>query len=324
MTRPFEVGIAFQTDKTPAEYLALGELVDSFEFDVVSAYNDLFYQPALGPLLHLAQRVHRARLGPAALNPNTLHPVEIAGQIAVLDMATHGRAYLGLARGAWLDALGLPPERPIARLREAVLLVQHLLARRGEAFEGSVFRLPAGAQLQYAPLRSRVPVTIGTWGRQTAAIAAEVADEVKIGGSTNSLMAARMCAWLASTPVRVCLGAVTVVDRDRAAARALARRQVAMYVAVVAPLDVTLNDPEWLAHTRALAQTHDFEAIGNALSDEMLDRFAFSGTPGDILRQVHAIRAAGATRVEFGTPHGLDSSTGIRLLGAEVLPHIER
>ena len=131
MSHPFEVGIAFQTDKTPAEYLALGELVDSFEFDVVSAYNDLFFQPALGPLLHLAQRVHRARLGPAALNPNTLHPVEIAGQIAVLDMATHGRAYLGLARGAWLDALGLPPERPVARLREAVLLVQHLLARRG-------------------------------------------------------------------------------------------------------------------------------------------------------------------------------------------------
>ena len=40
-----------------------------------------------------------------ALNPYTLHPMEIAGQIAVLDLATHGRAYLGLARGSWLDQL---------------------------------------------------------------------------------------------------------------------------------------------------------------------------------------------------------------------------
>src|SRR4051812_40722507 len=101
----FEVSIAFQTDKTPAEYLELGELVESFAFDVVSVYNDLFFQPALGPLLHLARKVHHARLGPAALNPYTLHPIEIAGQVAVLDQATGGRAYLGLARGAWLDAI---------------------------------------------------------------------------------------------------------------------------------------------------------------------------------------------------------------------------
>ena len=63
--RPFEASIAFQTDKAPAAYLALGELVDRYDFDAVSVYNDLFFQPALGPLLHLARVVTRARLGPA-------------------------------------------------------------------------------------------------------------------------------------------------------------------------------------------------------------------------------------------------------------------
>ena len=33
MTAQFEVGIAFQTDKTPAEYEALGEVVDGYAFD---------------------------------------------------------------------------------------------------------------------------------------------------------------------------------------------------------------------------------------------------------------------------------------------------
>jgi len=324
MSRPFEFGIAFQTDKSPAEYLALGELVDQFDFDVVSAYNDLFFQPALGPLLFLAQRVTRARLGPAALNPFTVHPVEIAGQIAVLDMATNGRAYLGLTRGAWLDALGLAIDRPVERLRDAALVVRHLLSRSAHAFNGSTFQLPAGANLRYQPTREQVPVTIGTWGQKTALMAADVADEIKIGGSTNPAMVARMRHWLAVSPIGICAGAVTVVDRDRAAARALARREVAMYLTVVAPFDVTLDDPEWLQRIAAHSARQDFDAIARDITDAMLDRFAFSGTPDDILRQVHALRAAGATRVEFGTPHGLQPHTGVRLLGAEVLPHIQR
>ena len=38
------------------------------------------------------------------------------------------------------------------------------------------------------------------------------------------------------------------------------------------------------------------------------------------IRQAEALFAAGARRVEFGTPHGLDPEEGIRLLGERVLP----
>ena len=75
--------------------------------DVLSVYHDLLYQPAIGPLLLMARVTETIRLGPAALNPFTLHPYEIAGQIAMLDAVSGGRAYLGLAKGAWLDRLGL-------------------------------------------------------------------------------------------------------------------------------------------------------------------------------------------------------------------------
>jgi 5,10-methylenetetrahydromethanopterin reductase len=71
-------GIAFQSNKTPGEYRALAEAVDRAPFDVVSVYNDLLYQPALGPLLWMAPALRRARLGIAALNPYTVHPIEIA------------------------------------------------------------------------------------------------------------------------------------------------------------------------------------------------------------------------------------------------------
>src|SRR6185436_17119657 len=91
-------------------------------------YHDLLYQPAIGPLLLMARTTERIRLGPAALNPFTLHPYEIAGQIAMLDSVSHGRAFLGLAKGAWLDRLGIEEERPHGGLREAVAIVQALLA----------------------------------------------------------------------------------------------------------------------------------------------------------------------------------------------------
>src|SRR5207248_9137275 len=95
-------GVALQGDKTPAEYVAQAQLIDRYAFDVVSVYNDLFFQPAIGPLLTMAPHIHRAMLGPAALNPYTLHPVEIAGQIAFLDQLTNGRAYRGPARRSGL------------------------------------------------------------------------------------------------------------------------------------------------------------------------------------------------------------------------------
>lgn len=322
------MAIAFQSNKSPAEYRTLAEAVDGYPFEVVSVYNDLLFQPALGPLLWMAPLLRRARLGPAALNPYTVHPLEIAGQTALLDLATEGRAYLGLARGAWLEAIGVTQRWPIQTLREAVLLVRHLLGHRAEAFEGAIFRHPAGALLEYATPRAAVPVTIGTWGAKTAAMAGEVADEIKIGGSANPAMARRLATAIlagsrrAGRPlgaVGICLGAVTVVESDREAARRRARHEAARYLGVVAGLDPS-SDPEWLSSIGAAAARGDFDAIERSTSDEVLDRFAFAGRPEDLVRQVEAIADAGATRVEFGTPLGADPLAAIRLLGERVLP----
>src|SRR5205823_6908957 len=143
-------------------------------------------------------------------------------------LATNGRAYLGLARGAWLSALSLEQAHPVRALREAVQLVRHLLARRSEAFEGNVFHLAAGATLQYAPLRSNVPVTIGTWGLQTARLAEAEADEIKVGGCTNPALVSFLRTGAPSIPL--CFGAVTVIDDDAAAARRRARHELRLYL----------------------------------------------------------------------------------------------
>ena len=64
-----ELSIAFQTDKTPAQYIALAKLVDQYDFDAVSVYCDAPFHPSYGPLLLMAPHIQKARLGPAAVSP---------------------------------------------------------------------------------------------------------------------------------------------------------------------------------------------------------------------------------------------------------------
>jgi 5,10-methylenetetrahydromethanopterin reductase len=330
MTPDARLSIAFQSDKRPAEYAELGALVERYGFGTVSVYADLMFQPPLMALLAIAGATRQIRLGPACFNPYTLHPVEIAGQIATLDAASGGRAYLGLARGAWLDSLGLDDPRPLTTIREAVAVVRQLLRGERREFAGKVFRLSADHALQYAVERPEIPLLIGTWGAKLVAYAGEVAAEVKVGGSTNPALVAPMRARIApgetkagrdSGAVGIVLGAVTVVDEDGERARTQVRREVARYLPVVAPLDPTIAlDPELLVRIDAAVARDDLATAGALVPDDILDRFAFAGTPAQIIRQTEAILAAGAARVEFGTPHGLTPREGLRLLGERVLP----
>lgn len=117
------------------------------------------------------------------------------------------------------------------------------------------------------------------------------------------------------------IGAVSVVDEDGEAARTLARREVALYLPVIAELDPTVViDPELMGRLRAATQRYDFEQAGRLISDELLSRFAFAGTPDQVAAQAQALFDAGAQRVEFGTPHGLSTSEGLRLLCNKVRP----
>ncbi|MEW2427014.1 hypothetical protein AB0877_03275 [Micromonospora sp. NPDC047644] len=62
------------------------------------------------------------------------------------------------------------------------------------------------------------------------------------------------------------------------------------------------------------------DLAGALIGDDLLDLFAVSGTPEHVASQAAAVFDAGASRVEFGTPHGLTPHGGIDLLGRRVLP----
>jgi 5,10-methylenetetrahydromethanopterin reductase len=312
-----EFGLGFQGDKRLGDYARLAISAEGYGFDVLSVFGDLMYHPPIVPLLEMAGVTSRVRLGAACWNPYTLHPYEIAGQVAALDLASAGRAYLGLARGSWLGDIGLSQPRPLSRLREAAGFIRALLA--GTSYSGSLFQL--SGSLRYKPYRPSVPLLIGTWGEQTAALAGQIADEVKIGGTTNPAVVQVMRDRIGSDTVGLVVGAVTVVDENGPAAIAHARTEVAKYIAVVASLDPTVDIPEdLLARVRTLLAEGDEVAAGRVIPADVLSLFAFAGTPDQVADQAQALITAGVSRIEFGAPHGLASGHGFRLVGSQVLP----
>jgi 5,10-methylenetetrahydromethanopterin reductase len=320
-----ELGLGLQTDKRPGEYAALARIAEAGGFDVVTTFHDLWYQPALPALLEIANATARVRVGPSCLNPYTLHPAEIAGQIATLDLASRGRAFLGLAAGAWLDELGLEQRRPARTIAEAWEIVSRLLAGDRSGFVGERFRLEPGRGLAYSPERERVPLLVGTWSPRLTAFAAERADELKLGGTANPELVrlTRERLGAAAERVGIVVGAVTVVDEDGDRARAYARRRVAMYVAVIAALDPTAAlDPELVGAIGRHVAAGDAADAAALVSDDVLDLFAFSGTPAQIVAQAEAVFDAGTQRIDFGSPHGLDERAGVELLAREVAPRL--
>ena len=240
----------------------------------------------------MARVTERIRLGPAALNPFTLHPYEIAGQIAMLDSVSAGRAYLGLAKGAWLDRLGIDEERPLVRAEGGG-------RDRPGAARGRRVRCRGGTLHARARDDARVPARRAAratadrhWGPDTARWAGTVADEVKIGGTANADLLPVVRGWIGNPSVRLVVGCVTVVDEDGDWARAHATSVVQPYLDVVARHDPTLEPGE----------------------EPRLERFCIAGTPEEVAERIVELWEAGADRVELGTPQGRTPLAGVDLI----------
>ena len=268
-----------------------------YNFDSFSVYGDLGDLPPYAVLHSVADILKGAvrsrgipNVGPMGVPAGMQHPEVIAQHARALEEQLPGQSYIGLVRGAFLDAIGEKPAT-LAQLEETVEQVRE----RSE----------------------NVPVYIGGFGKQLLQLAGKLnVSGVKLGGTTNAELAKKARGTIGNPDVNIVLGAVSVIDSDRKAARALARREVAKYLVVVGHLDSTLDSDDLESLTR-------FESLlraGNPgahqeISDSLLDKFAIAGTPGDAEVMLESMDG-NVDRFEFGTPHGLnDRVTGITTIG---------
>ena len=326
------LSIAFQTNKRASDYVALAKHVDQYAFDTVSVYCDAPFHPSYGPLLLMAPHIRTARLGTAAVSPARMAPSDIAADAALLADVAQAGTYLGIARGAWLADHGVSePSKPIQAIRETIDIVRKLWRGESAGYHGQVYQIAEHVRAGYPLPAQPIPIMIGSWGAKLCALAGELADEVKVGGSANPAVVPFMRDYIAvgealagrsRGSVHLALGAVTVIDHDRHAARQAARQAAALYLPVVAPLDPSVQvDPELIGRLQRLADAGDFVAGAALISDELLDMFAFSGNGHDLIAHCERLFAAGVDRIELGTPHGLHhAATGIDIIGQQVIP----
>lgn len=318
---------------------AAARAVRRYDFDVISVYEDLGDQSPMYPLMTLANyavdtNTKYGRIGPACVvvpKYNTMEP--IVGDISRLDELSDGRAYLGLAPGSWMEQVGLAPAT-VQQLREAADVSRYLLEKREDGFEGQYYKVEPGFKVNYPTPLHRVSLLIGAWGPNMAALAGEIADEIKVGGSANPLLVPVMRdrvnvgvqrAGREPDDIGIVFGAVTVVDEDRNTALAVARERAVVYINVVGDKDPTAmaDFGEEIASIKKATSVGDIETAVKHLPDELTRRFMFAGTPEDIIKQTEEIFKAGASRVEFGSPHGVNQVDGINLLGEKVLPYFK-
>ncbi len=330
-----ELSIAFQTDKRAQAYIDLAKLVDEYSFDAVTVYCDAPFHPSYGPLMLMAPHIQRARIGPAGVPPSRMHPLDIAAQTALLSDLAAGGVYIGLVRGGWLADHGIRElQPPIQALREAIAIIRKTLAGESAGYDGRVYQIAEHARAPYPLPQAKIPLQIGTWGEKLAALAGEVADEVKIGGSANPDVLPVIADYIAIGEARAgrpigavkrVIGAVSVIDENRELARWAARKSVALYLPIVSRLDPTLAiDPELMARVQAHVNAGADDAAARLIPDDILDRFIFAGNPQDVISQCEALYDAGAQRIELGTPHGArEAATGIHLIGRRIIPALQ-
>jgi len=141
--------------------------------------------PPWTALAAAAAVTRRLQLGSAIAIAGVRSPFETALVALDLDRISGGRFVLGLGTSTrWVTGsfFGTTDERPLARLRETVLAVRHVIrgAHRGlQPFRGTWFQADfAGAPPQPPPVREHIPIWLGALGRHTTVLAGEIADGV--------------------------------------------------------------------------------------------------------------------------------------------------
>jgi probable F420-dependent oxidoreductase len=143
---------------------------------------------ALGAAAAVTERI---QLGTAVVNGGVRQPLDVASDVATLDLLSGGRAFLGLGAGhtpgEW-EAVGRTyptPNQRIDRFAEMLATIPRLVEGATVTFEGDHVRLRE-ARLAVNTGR-RAPVLVGGSNRRLLSLGAELADVVELGGMGRTL-----------------------------------------------------------------------------------------------------------------------------------------
>ena len=192
-------------------------------------------------LTQLAERTSAIQLATGIVNVFSRSPGALAQHFATLDELSGGRAIIGLgASGPQVieHFHGVPFERPLARIRESIAIINTLMSGEPLVHRGEVFRLERGFTLRFPPVRPHIPVFIASMGARSVRQTAEIADGwlpiwtplPHLAEAVGRFRQAAAGAGRDPAALLVRSAGTTVVTTDPARALKAARRALSFYV----------------------------------------------------------------------------------------------
>jgi F420-dependent oxidoreductase-like protein len=250
-------------------------------------------------LAGIARETSRIRLGTLVSSATFRLPGLLAISVAQVDAMSNGRVELGLGTG-WYEAehtaygVPFPPlGQRFDRLTEQLEIITGLWATPAGStysFQGSCYQLAESPGLPKPVQSPRPPLIVGGHGpRRTPRLAARFADEFNVGFTTPEQAASKFA------------GAA-------AACEEAARKEPLAY-SIAGPVCCGRNDAEVNRRAEAIGRSVDsLRAAGGAV-----------GTPAEVVEQLKAFEAVGASRAHLQVLDLTDLDQ-LDLIAAEVAP----
>jgi 5,10-methylenetetrahydromethanopterin reductase len=316
-------------DMTPPE--KLGEKaawLEGLGYSHLMVPEDYFYVPALVGATLALSATSSVPVGTSIVSGLVRSPAVLAMEIAGISRAFPGRFRPGIGLGlpAWLQQMGILPEKPVTALRESVTSVQRLLAGETVTLDGTQFRLDQIALTH--PALEHVPITLGVMGPMLLELSGQIADGTLFGALAGvdffRWAMARVEQGLATSgraadSMAYSTVALTLVDRDGDAARAAARP---IFAAFLGEFGVnTLTDAYGIsAQVTEILERGGPEAMEAEMPDEWLEDLTLVGNPAEVVEKVRRWLAAGIDSICVFLPDEQLERATLELVAEEVIP----
>ncbi|MGW6398402.1 LLM class F420-dependent oxidoreductase [Streptomyces sp. NBC_01361] len=273
---------------------------------------------------YLAARTERMKIGAAILNVYSRTPALIAQTAAGLDAVSGGRAIIGLGASGpqvvegWH---GKAYDKPLGRTRETIELTRRILRREVIDHHGITDmplppekggRLGKPLKILSKPVRPEVPLYVASLGPANVRMTAEIADgwlptlfipekAHQVWGTPLAEGAAKRAPELG--PLQVVAGGLLAIGEDAAAARDLARPNIALYVGGMGAVGKNFYNDLAVAYgyekeaklIQELYLSGKKKEAEAAVPDEFCELMSLCGPESYVRERVEAFRAAGVT-----------------------------
>jgi len=267
---------------------------------------DFYNRDAFVRMAMVGRATSRIKIGSGIAYAFARSPVITAAAAADVDEITGGRVILGLGTGtrrmqeSWY---GLKYEAPAKKAAEVIRLLRELWkapSNRPFRFPGEFYPIAIDLFGRPGRVRDSIPVYLAGVNKLMVRAAGEVADGL-VGHPLYSrrYLAERVKPMVAEGLSRAGRGAssfdlsgyvITSISEDREQAREEARRQIGFYATTYTYypiLDLHGWETEKTA-IRAAFERFDLAGLGAAVSDDMVDQIAVTGTPDECREKLRA------------------------------------